>query len=305
MVRRELKTAHARAIRAAVLLGAAAVLGAYEAAAMLVTSCAPEPPARDWSIATEVPSAAVAPTPSANGLHGKQGLIFTYVEDGDSVTAVEKHVSPGAPHFTFAPHLVVDEAPIAPELEVDPRGLLTPLVWIACAFAFLQWVVAVHRAAVACGARPAGDALQKATVGYFAPLVSLWWPYVGLRSLDRAIDPAGLPEPPARPEPGAHALGYREGARALLSRGTKTPPPPLGSWWSCWAACSLAAHYLGGISLVLSSLGLSSTGIRPLAREIAVFSAPAAVLAILVVLRMDARLAERARRLAELAARPG
>jgi hypothetical protein len=202
----------------------------------------------------------------------------------------------------FSGAVVVLDSLVGPFSVLDDVNTLLPwvlesMLWVACGVTFLLWVRGVHRAALATGARPAREALRKATVGYFIPIVGLWWPFVGLRALDRAIDPESLPEPPPRPESGAHALGYRDGARRE-ERGTKSPSPPFGWWWGVWMITRLRPVTLGPMSTRLLSPGhFSLLLLWPW-----VFDVPAAILAIIVIRRIDARLAERARRVAQLAA---
>jgi hypothetical protein len=192
----------------------------------------------------------------------------------------------------FALHVAIHPASFVGGEDVDFEcgyAVAAALLCVVLTVAFLVWVCALHRAAVAAGARPGPYILAEATVAYFLPVVSLWWPYRGLRDLDRAIDPAGLPEPP-RPNPGAHPLGYRDAAISP-ARSPNPPRPPLEVWWAVWTARTAVG--------LLACTGSFRVALALLTQ---VMDAAAAIAAIAVVARMDARLAERSKRAASFVA---
>jgi hypothetical protein len=156
----------------------------------------------------------------------------------------------------------------------------------ACGVAFLLWVAAVRRAAASLDAEPGVTAARQAIWGFIIPIASLWWPYVGLRDFDRAIDPDHVPDAPPRPNSGAHTLGYRDGASAPVARRVRFPRPPLEVWWALYVARFSVACFVG-----------VATGLWGLKYAV---DCAAAIAAALVVLRIDARLGERARRIAAL-----
>ena len=160
----------------------------------------------------------------------------------------------------------------------------------ACGVAFLLWVVAVRRAAASLDAEPGVVAARRAIWGFIIPIASLWWPYVGLRDFDRAIDPERVPDAPPRPNPAAHALGYRDGASAPVAHRVRFPRPPLEVWWALYVARFSVACFVG-----------VATGLWGLKYAV---DCAAAIAAALVVLRIDARLGERARRIAALSSAP-
>jgi hypothetical protein len=153
---------------------------------------------------------------------------------------------------------------------------------VLCCVLFLRWVSAAFRAALERGARPVRYAAIHATLGFFIPLLNFVRPYQALRALNAAVDPAGLPDPPPRPDAGEHALGYREPA-AAPSGAAGVPQPPLVAWWAFWlvmgtpAWLKLAAMDSWAITRLLDALAYEMTALD-------------ALLAILVVRRITGRL---------------
>ena len=160
----------------------------------------------------------------------------------------------------------------------------------ACGVVFLLWVAAVRRAAASLDAEPGAAAARKAIWGFIIPIASLWWPYVGLRDFDRAIDPEHVPDAPPQPNLGAHTLGYRDGASAPVDTRVRSPRPPLEVWWALYVARFFVGCFVG-----------VATGLWGLRYAV---DCAAAIAAALVVLRIDARLGDRARRIAALSAAP-
>ena len=198
------------------------------------------------------------------------------------------------PHFPLGPAHVAESAQ-------DGFSLLFSIeIWgsfalkIATVVAFLAWVVSIFERAGRIDVRPRNGA-TRTLVGFFVPVLCFYWPYQGLRDLNDALDPDLVPEPPLRPATDAATLGYREAA--IEARPARIPAPraPVGWWWTAWmggvvvrSVVSFAAVFAPpswwDSSLLLSWLFFDGV-------EVA-----AAVLAVLVVLRIETRLSERTRR---------
>ena len=110
---------------------------------------------------------------------------------------------------------------------------------------------------------------------FFIPIVSFYRPYQVLRDVHDQLEPDGVPEPAPRPRLDGSG-GYRSVAME------KAPPPRtlphafIGAWWALFIA-----------ERIVSSFGLVSE----------VLAIGAALLAVLVVRSVEARLEERHRRL--------
>jgi hypothetical protein len=159
---------------------------------------------------------------------------------------------------------------------------------------FLAWVVSVFERAGRIEVRPRNGA-TRTLVGFFVPVLCFYWPYQGLRDLNDALDPDVVPEPPLRPATDAATLGYREAA--IEARPPRLPAPraPVGWWWTAW---------MGGMTIRFV-VTFTATWVAPnwwSSPFVAAFfifdllDVAAAVLALLVVLRIETRLQERTRR---------
>ena len=182
---------------------------------------------------------------------------------------------------------------------MDPLSAMTfasTVLGLVAGLAFFAWIVAFRRAASALDASPGRDAARHVILGFILPIVALWWPYAGLRDFDAAVDPARVPDAPPRPNPAEHALGYRDAASAPVARRMKFARPPLEIWWALYLLRYLFSSTAGvAVMMVACPSALSVTWAFKYAVDCA-----AAIAAALVVLRMDARLGERARRCAAL-----
>jgi hypothetical protein len=164
-------------------------------------------------------------------------------------------------------------------------------VIVGCAIGYVRWLQATSRAARHFGANPPTSSVRRAALGFVVPIVSLWWPYTGLRDLDRAIDPSLIPAP-LRAAKGGHARGYRDDAGAPAFEASSIPRPPLELWWALWlfrAALSVR---------LVPSVAIISVVLLP------VVDLCGALVAIEVIRRIDARLAERAFRVGVPVAAP-
>lgn len=133
---------------------------------------------------------------------------------------------------------------------------------------------------------------SQAVWGFFIPFVNLVRPYQVLRDLHDVLEPAGVPEPAPRPRLDG-AAGYRKVELEKAPPPAKLPHASIGVWW--------ALYILGGI--VGRGASRSGPGALELmsSRTMSIVSDAieigSASLAILVVLAISARLAERQRRL--------
>jgi hypothetical protein len=182
---------------------------------------------------------------------------------------------------------------------LGPRSLLamaSTSIFYVCGVAFFAWVVAFRRAATALDAAPGRDAARHVILGFILPIVALWWPYAGLRDFDRAVDPSRVPDAPPRPNPAEHAFGYRDAAAAPVARRAKFPRPPLELWWALFLTRYVLTSAIGFVAM--RTVWPESLAVTWALQN--GFDCAAAIAAALVVLRMDARLGERARRCAAL-----
>jgi hypothetical protein len=158
---------------------------------------------------------------------------------------------------------------------------------------FLRWLAqAVKVARDLQVSPPLAWTPSQAVWGFFIPFVNMVRPYQVLRDLHDALDPAGVPEPAPRPRLDG-AAGYRKVELEKAPPPAKLPHASIGAWW--------ALYILGGI------VGRSAASNGPGALEVMssrtmsivsdAIEIGSASLAILVVLAISARLAERQRRL--------
>jgi hypothetical protein len=102
---------------------------------------------------------------------------------------------------------------------------------VLAAVFFLCWL---HRAYLTARAMHQGFlrfTAAEAVWSFFVPVLNLWRPYQVVRELDRAADPAALPELPGPVEEGlAH---YRTPAAAPQAGGWSAGAP-VGRWWTLW-----------------------------------------------------------------------
>jgi Domain of unknown function (DUF4328) len=156
---------------------------------------------------------------------------------------------------------------------------------------FLIWVLNAHRCAQDLGAGPLRYSAWSTIVSFFVPIWGLVRPYQALRELSAAVDPGLVPERAPRPATTEHVQGYREPAAVPRPAARELRRPPLLAWWLVWVTITLF-----GLASVVWTTGswaaLVAAGV--VSRLAWVVDA---VLAILVVHRIDARLRERAMRL--------
>jgi hypothetical protein len=182
----------------------------------------------------------------------------------------------------------VHQDSILPPLQFWVSGLLS----LATVATFLLWVWSAFGRARRLGVRPPRSALS-VILGFFVPILCFFWPYLGLRQFDDAIEPELLPEPPPRPASDSPSHGYREAAKEKGPERTHAPRAPLGWWWGIWVFQMLAGLFW---SWVMAPHGWPTDRVFPIGLELV--SDVDVILAIVVILRIEARLTERARRLA-------
>jgi hypothetical protein len=175
------------------------------------------------------------------------------------------------------------------QIQLWVSGLLA----LATIVSFLVWVWSAFGRATRLGVRPERSAVS-VILGFFVPILCFFWPYLGLRQFDEAIEPELMPEPPPRPaaiEAAPH--GYREAAKEKRAERIHAPRPPLGWWWGIWVF-----HLFAGLfwSWMMAPHDWPTDRLFPIGLELV--SDVDAILAIVVILRIEARLRERARRLA-------
>ena len=161
-------------------------------------------------------------------------------------------------------------------------GALAQLVLIiATAIVFLRWLAHAVSFGSSISRVPLRWRASTAVWSFFMPVVSLWRPYQVIRDLNELLAPDAVPEPAPQPILDGSG-GYREVRM-------KVPPPPralphvsIGAWWGAF----IIARVIGRVT---DSPGTDSAG--------TVLTVISAALAVFVVRAIDARMAERYRRL--------
>ena len=127
---------------------------------------------------------------------------------------------------------------------------------------------------------------------FFTPFVNLVRPYFAFAALNEEMDPGDVLLPELRPRPGEAAGGYRDQAALSPPPRIDAPPAPVALWWAFWVGriplgwvFGAAERHDAVAAIVLDPIVMGAC------------SAVAALLAIRVVRRLDARMRERARRL--------
>jgi hypothetical protein len=194
------------------------------------------------------------------------------------------------------PHAPLSPVEIAKSVQGDstlpPLQFFSAVLSVATVVTFLLWVRSAFDSARRLGVRPPRSALS-IILGFFVPILCFFWPYLGLRQFDDAIEPELLPEPPPRPASDSAPHGYREPAKERRPERIHAPKAPLGWWWGIWVFQMLAGLFS---SWVIAPDEWLTERLYPMGLEL--LSDVDAILAIVVILRIEARLAERARRLA-------
>ncbi len=174
-------------------------------------------------------------------------------------------------------------------------GLAAVGAWLVCAVVFLLWLHRAYRAAGALRVSGMRSTPRGAVVSFFIPVVNLFRPYQAVRELHDGLDPAALPAPEPRPRPDG-AEHYRASAATLPLTPVALPAAPVGAWWACWVASNMVScvglRVVGGAD----ALALRAQSWASIAGD--AFALAAAVLGVLVVRAVDARVRERHRRVA-------
>lgn len=175
------------------------------------------------------------------------------------------------------------------------RGAVAELVMqLITGVLFLRWLFEAVRVTREFQVSPHLSWTPSAAVwGFFLPFVNLVRPYQVLRDLHDRLDPAGVPEPAPRPRLDG-AGGYRKIELEKAPPPAKLPHASIGAWWALY----LIGGAVGGA--VASNTGTTIPEFISSRETLIVADAielGAAMLAVLVVLTISARVVERRRRL--------
>lgn len=146
---------------------------------------------------------------------------------------------------------------------------------VVTAVLFLRWLALVVTLSRATSTTPLRWTASAAVWSFFIPLVSLYRPYHVLRDVHNLLAPEGVPEPAPRPRLDGSG-GYRNVPMEKAPPPRTLPHASIGAWWGLF----VAERMLGGFGLGAQVLAIG-----------------AALLAVLVVRSVEARLEERHRRL--------
>lgn len=159
---------------------------------------------------------------------------------------------------------------------------------------FLRWLAQmVNTARDLQVSPPLAWTASQAVWGFFIPFVNLARPYQVLRDLHDVLAPDGAPEPAPRPRLDG-ASGYRKIEMEKPPPPARLPHASIGAWW--------AFYVIGGL-VERGAASMDEKGIAALVSSRTVsmisdaFDIVSAGLAIMVVVAISARLAERQRRL--------
>ncbi|HEY1955817.1 MAG TPA: DUF4328 domain-containing protein [Polyangiaceae bacterium] len=176
--------------------------------------------------------------------------------------------------FVLAGHEIAEPSVVA----VGAFAELALLVLTAVAF--LRWLAHTISLASAMSPTPLAWSASSAVWTFFTPIAGLWRPYQVIRDLHAVLAPSGVPEPAPQP--------VLDGSGGYRNVPMKSPPPPralphvsIGAWWGAF----LATRLLGRVDT--PAMDLLTT----------VLTVASAALAVFVVRAIDARFAERYRRL--------
>jgi hypothetical protein len=196
------------------------------------------------------------------------------------IHAVQAGVSPGQDTLGLSDTLVRDGA-IAQ----------LALMLVTCIL-FLRWLSPLVRLTRALGARTLEWTPQQAVWAFFIPVVSLLRPYQVLRDVHGALAPDVVPEPPLRSR-ADEAGGYRHVEVLIPPPSGRLPRASILAWW--------AFYWAGTFMAELSSKDDAKTLDALLDRNLwsnvaALIRIASAVLAIMMIRAVTARLVERYRR---------
>jgi hypothetical protein len=191
------------------------------------------------------------------------------------------------PSAELSPVQIVESVRTDPPLDV--LTFVSFALSLATVVTFLVWVASAFRRAESVGAKPRRTA-PTVIIGFFTPVLCFFWPYIGMRALDEAIEPELVPEPPPRPSDDAPAGGYRQAAVEKRPARTHAPRAPFGLWWALWVGPMVVDF----VWMLTRPHAWWTDHLVPMVSGLV--TDLDAVLAVLVILRIEARLAERARR---------
>lgn len=158
---------------------------------------------------------------------------------------------------------------------------------------FLMWLAKTVGATRAMITLPLRWTPSQAVWGFFIPFVNFTRPYHVARDVHDRLDPEGVPEPAPRPRPDK-ASGYRSVPVERAPLPAALPPASIGLWWGLYIGGGIIERLAGQVhgQSVEAFTSARKGSILSDVVEIA-----GALLAIRVVRAIDARLAERHRRL--------
>jgi hypothetical protein len=175
---------------------------------------------------------------------------------------------------------------------------LLPLL-VLTGIVFLMWLHQAVRLTRSLGGARLEWSPSEAVTGFFIPFLSFVRPYQVVRDLHDQLAPEIIPEPVAKVHAGEG--GYRDVRIDVPPPAMKVPHASIGVWWTLfWIGRGLAS--LGSALVVGSAHGDDALRSQSVVRLVYdSVSIAAAVLAIVVVSAITARLVERFRRVRHIA----
>jgi hypothetical protein len=175
---------------------------------------------------------------------------------------------------------------------IQLAGVAQLVLLVATGTLFLMWLHRTVKLTRALGGETLRWTPKDATWGFVIPFISFARPYQVMRDVHDHLAPDVLPEPPVEVKPG-ELSGYR-GVEV------KVPPPPvklphasIGAWWACF----WVGNVFGNIAARQAGTGVDALLMRNTLNAISdTIDIVSAVLAIVVVRGVTARLIERFRR---------
>lgn len=164
---------------------------------------------------------------------------------------------------------------------------------VATGVLFLLWLTKTVSATRAMITVPLRWTPSQAAWSFFIPFANLTRPYHVVRDVHDRLDPEGVPEPAPRPRPDK-ASDYRNVPVERAPLPAALPPASIGLWWGLY----LAGGFVGRFAAMQTGTSIEAFKSARVGFIVSdLFEIVGAVLAIQVVRALDARLAERHRRL--------
>ncbi len=170
-------------------------------------------------------------------------------------------------------------------------GIAELVLLLVTGILFLRWLHIVVRLSRALGVNRLQWSPSQAVWGFIIPFVSFARPYRIMRDLHDLLSPDMVPEPPMQVRAGEG--GYRDVQFEVPPAPAKLPHASIGAWWTAFWVGNILANFAGRQTGTTIEALLTRNTLYSVSDAVDIVSA---LLAVVVVRAVTARLLERFRR---------